>query len=152
MKYDQREHYTILSGSTWNSNHYIPALRLGTWEIPYRPIHHFQNAKRKISDEAIDFILIWTRQHTYYTQVICNTLFGSGLKNITIGNTKECCKKVLDEQEDVIRNKLSTNCTRNSTDSLPIQRFQLNTPQPPLHSLSWWNRSFCSQSNRAYLF
>ena len=63
--------------------------------------YHFQNAKRKISDEAIDFILIWTRQHTYYTQVICNTLFGSGLKNITIGNTKECCKKVLDEQEDV---------------------------------------------------
>ena len=62
---------------------------------------HFIKSKRKIDDDAIGFILEWTRQHTYYTQVVCNTLFASEIQHITIDIVKDYCKTILDEQEDV---------------------------------------------------
>lgn len=31
----------------------------------------FTESNREISDEAIHFLLTWTRTHTYYTQTLC---------------------------------------------------------------------------------
>lgn len=72
----------------------------------------FLENKRKISPEAIGFILEWTRRHTYYTQSVCNTLFSSGGKEIDIHSVKETCGEILDEQEKTFlqyRNLLTGN-------------------------------------------
>jgi AAA+ ATPase superfamily predicted ATPase len=72
----------------------------------------FLENKRKISPDAIGFILEWTRRHTYYTQSVCNTLFNSGIKELDIHSVKETCGEILDEQEKTFlqyRNLLTGN-------------------------------------------
>ena len=61
----------------------------------------FEKFKRSIESDAVEFLLEWTRLHTYYTQVVCNTLFASASNKITLENVREQCKRILDEQEDV---------------------------------------------------
>lgn len=71
---------------------------------------HFANVKRKISDEALDFILAWTRCHTYYTQVLCNRMFATGIKEIDIEHVHEECGRILMENESsyyIYRNLLA---------------------------------------------
>jgi uncharacterized protein len=60
---------------------------------------HFEDHKRKVSREALDFILAWTRCHTYYTQALCNRMFSTGLKQIEIEHVHEECGKLLNENE-----------------------------------------------------
>ena len=55
----------------------------------------FTERKRTIEDEAIDFILSWTLSHTYYTQTICNGVFATGKKNVTIDEAKQVCDENL---------------------------------------------------------
>jgi hypothetical protein len=62
-------------------------------------VDRFTEKKRIITPEAVDFILGWTRRHTYYTQSVCNTLFSSGRKSIDIQWVKAICGEILDEQE-----------------------------------------------------
>ena len=57
--------------------------------------------KRKITPEALLFIARWTRLHTYYTQVICNRLFATGEKEITLPLVQQECNHILNEQESV---------------------------------------------------
>jgi AAA+ ATPase superfamily predicted ATPase len=62
----------------------------------------FKKYKKVINSESIEFILEWTRCHTYYTQMVCNHVFrksGKGL--ITIEFVKWVCKGILEEQEMV---------------------------------------------------
>ena len=59
----------------------------------------FTEYKRKISPEAIAFVLDWTRRHTYYTQSVCNTLFSYGGREIDIQSAKAICGEILEEQE-----------------------------------------------------
>lgn len=59
----------------------------------------FAENKRKISPEAIAFVLDWTRRHTYYTQSVCNTLFSTGSREIDIQSVKAICSDILEEQE-----------------------------------------------------
>jgi hypothetical protein len=59
----------------------------------------FEERKRSIDDEAIDFILSWTLSHTYYTQVICNAVFAGGKKNVTIEQVKRACDEQLSLQQ-----------------------------------------------------
>jgi hypothetical protein len=47
---------------------------------------HFENNKRKISQESVDLILDLTRGHTYYTQFLCHELFAGGAKIINKQN------------------------------------------------------------------
>lgn len=54
----------------------------------------FTKRGRKIEPEALDFILDWTRQHTYYTQVLSNHVFASGIKKITLNEIKQACKNI----------------------------------------------------------
>src|SRR5690606_30394326 len=57
----------------------------------------FREKKRKISVEAIDFILHWTCRHTYYTQLLCNRMYADGFKNIQLEDVQKTCKNILDE-------------------------------------------------------
>lgn len=40
----------------------------------------FGKDKRILTDEALEFILDWTRVHTHYTQVLCNVLFSMNFR------------------------------------------------------------------------
>ena len=59
----------------------------------------FAERNRHIDDEAIDFILSWTLSHTYYTQIICNDVFATGKKKITIETVKQICDEQLSIQQ-----------------------------------------------------
>jgi hypothetical protein len=62
----------------------------------------FEKYKKKIDADCIEFILEWTRCHTYYTQKICNQVFRKSGKNlITLEFVKNVCKELLEEQEVV---------------------------------------------------
>ncbi|MBA2330704.1 MAG: hypothetical protein H0V91_13925 [Flavisolibacter sp.] len=63
--------------------------------------NHSNNNKRKDSVEALEFISDWTRLHTYYTQVVCNKTFATGLKTIEIADIKNICTTLLKEQETI---------------------------------------------------
>ena len=72
----------------------------------------FAENKRKISPEAVSFVLGWTRSHTYYTQSVCNTLFSYGGREIDIQSAKTICGEILEEQEKTFlqyRNLLTSN-------------------------------------------
>lgn len=62
-------------------------------------LHHFQSAKRTISEESIDFILKWTDRHTYYTQYFCNQLFASGNAQIDLVATQLIAKSILEQEQ-----------------------------------------------------
>jgi hypothetical protein len=62
---------------------------------------HFKDDRRTISAEAIRFIIEWSRLHTYYTQVICNRIFASGYKNISLQEVQQECSMLLKENENL---------------------------------------------------
>lgn len=64
-------------------------------------LHHFEVGKIKITEDAVDFILSYTRVHTYYTQVVCNRLFGAGLKKIERKDVENIISLLLLEQESI---------------------------------------------------
>jgi len=61
----------------------------------------FEKYKRIIDDASIEFILTWSKCHTYYTQCVCNMLFSMGEKNIRIEEVKKCCVQIIKQQEAV---------------------------------------------------
>ncbi|MBI1837341.1 MAG: ATP-binding protein [Flavobacteriia bacterium] len=78
--------------------------------VPYIKAHFEQN-KKEISEEAISFILKWTKSHTYYTQVVCNRVFSFPNKKIILQDVYRACNQLLKEQEIVFfqyRNLLTT--------------------------------------------
>lgn len=70
----------------------------------------FKKNKRSITEEAVNFILEWTRRHTYYTQSLCKRVFESELNEIDIEDVHEECGRILQENESnyfMYRNLLS---------------------------------------------
>jgi hypothetical protein len=61
----------------------------------------FSSHKRKIGADSIGFICEWTRLHTYYTQAVCNRIFASGIKDITLQHVQMECNDLLKEQESI---------------------------------------------------
>lgn len=61
----------------------------------------FRDRHRSISDEALQFILDWTRRHTYYTQQLCHTVYASGNEAVTIDDVKKSCQQLMKQGEAV---------------------------------------------------
>ncbi len=61
----------------------------------------FGDSKRKIHPDAVEFIVYWTRLHTYYTQAVCNRLYSTGAKDITLEFVRQQCNGLLKDQEGV---------------------------------------------------
>lgn len=59
----------------------------------------FNDNDRTITDETIDYILDWTRQHTYYTQSLCHTIFADGAKDVKMDDVKKACLEILQQNE-----------------------------------------------------
>ena len=54
-----------------------------------------------INDEAIAFILDWTRRHTYYTQQLCHTVFANGEHHIDMSTVKAACEQLMQQGEAI---------------------------------------------------
>lgn len=83
-------------------------------EEEYRPFiaSKFKEHKRKINAEAIEYILDFTRRHTYYTQALCNRLFASGETDIKEEHVRTEAHELLVQNEPVFfqyRNMLTPN-------------------------------------------
>jgi hypothetical protein len=52
-----------------------------------------------IHENALEFILEFTRLHTFYTQSICNRVYGAGVKNITRDHVLKVCNQLIIEHE-----------------------------------------------------
>lgn len=63
--------------------------------------HLFNVNGRKIGDDAIQFILEWTRRHTYYTQQLCHTIFANGDEDVTLDVVKVSCEQLMRQGEAV---------------------------------------------------
>lgn len=61
----------------------------------------FTKNQKKIDDVSIDFILKWTKTHTYYTQALCHKVFQLSNKIITLKEVYNACDNILREQEVV---------------------------------------------------
>ncbi len=73
--------------------------------------NHFVEKKIKIEEDALNYILDFSRRHTYYTQVICNKLYATINKLIAIQDVKNQCAELLKENEPTYlnyRNLLTT--------------------------------------------
>ena len=55
----------------------------------------FKKNGKSIDDEAIDFILNWTKRHTYYTQFVCNQAFAGNSKRITLEDVKNVISSII---------------------------------------------------------
>ena len=61
----------------------------------------FNERQRSITDEALQFILDWTRRHTYYTQQLCHTIYANDSESITIDDVKIACEELMKQGEAV---------------------------------------------------
>ncbi len=61
----------------------------------------FEKHNRNILPESIEYILEWSRRHTFYTQRLCNQIFSSGYKKIGINEVKEACLSLLKGNEAI---------------------------------------------------
>ena len=72
-------------------------------EAPYTAFIRrlFNERQRNITSEAIQFILTWTRRHTYYTQQLCHTIYANGNQNIDLEEVKLACNQLMQQSESV---------------------------------------------------
>lgn len=61
---------------------------------------NFSQNKRKIEQQAINFICEWTMRHTYYTQYFCNFIFASNLKTINLDSVYDAANEILKIHEN----------------------------------------------------
>lgn len=59
----------------------------------------FAGQKKAISAEAIDFILDWTRCHTFYTQTLCNRVFASVKRDAGLVDALMAADAIIKESE-----------------------------------------------------
>ena len=62
-------------------------------------IRMFGKGKKNITAEALDFILDWTKTHTFYTQSLCNHVFLKSGRNIGKEDVLRSAAQILKENE-----------------------------------------------------
>ena len=69
----------------------------------YKPFikKQFARGKIKITNEEIEYILVWTRTHTYYVQALCNKLFEAGEKQLTRDIIHKSMYQILENNEAI---------------------------------------------------
>ena len=98
---DREKHLMLEIFNSANRPFFASSLIMGIEEIDkdvYKKFisQHFENNKKRIDNEALDFILDWTFVHTYYTQMICGAVFSENIKRNDISAVKKVCELQLD--------------------------------------------------------
>lgn len=58
--------------------------------------HHFEVNGIKVDEKAVEYILLWTKRHTFYTQYICNQIFLKKPEVVTIEVVNKACDEALE--------------------------------------------------------
>ena len=58
---------------------------------------HFKDAGRSVDDDALAWILNWTRRHTFYTQSLCNEIFARG-GDVKLSLVKAAAQYILERE------------------------------------------------------
>lgn len=61
----------------------------------------FNQHENEIDDDALAFILLWSKRHTFYTQSLCNTIFSITEERVTMADVKKACNDLLKSNEAV---------------------------------------------------
>ena len=61
----------------------------------------FKSREMTIDDESVNFIMDWTRGHTYYVQFFCYRLFSLDLRKISLEHTKNLSGNIIEENESL---------------------------------------------------
>ena len=61
----------------------------------------FSERQRSITEEALLFVLQWTRRHTYYTQQLCHTIYANGSAVVGIDDVKAACDELMKQGEAI---------------------------------------------------
>lgn len=65
--------------------------------------NHFVSAGKTIDDDSIDYILQWTKVHTYYTQRLCNEVFSLSGNTIDRDLINKAIQAILDAEKERFR-------------------------------------------------
>lgn len=68
---------------------------------------HFEKSGKNISTEALEEIIAITQLHTFYTQYLCNRLYGKSLKKIELRHVHETLEEIIAEYDSVFVNFLN---------------------------------------------
>ncbi len=113
-------------------------------------IRTFNSSGRKISPDITNEILQWTKQHTYYVQLLCNRIFSNGRKEIIHEMWQEEASKLLMENEpffyhyrsmltgpqwNLLKAIAKDNIVREPTSKDFISRYQLGSSATVIRSL-----------------
>ena len=63
--------------------------------------NNFEKHKKRIDEQAIQFILDWTFRHTFYTQFLCNQTFNLSKQNVSTTEVKAACKSIFLQNEAI---------------------------------------------------
>lgn len=83
----------------FQSTQFLPLEKLNNQKYRQFIRTMFENGKRNISEDCIDYILDWTKGYTFYTQKLCNRLYMSRI--ITLDTVKSESLQILRENEAV---------------------------------------------------
>lgn len=64
----------------------------------------FQQSDIHISPDAIEYILSWTKRHTYFTQRLCHTIYNLGVHNVSTDEAKQAALQII-QADTVIFNQ-----------------------------------------------
>lgn len=55
----------------------------------------FSSGGKTIEEDAVDYILKWSRRHTYYTQRLCHEVYDTPAGTVGADDVKACCETLL---------------------------------------------------------
>lgn len=84
----------------YESTTFVPLGKLDTSVYGQFISNLFQRGGKNISREEVNHIIDWTRDHTFYTQTLCNELFLSDPATITMADVLEAERKILVANKD----------------------------------------------------
>jgi hypothetical protein len=58
----------------------------------------FEKAGIPVEEEALRYILDWTRRHTFYTQSLCNEIFAAEPQKVDIAAVNSACLEILERE------------------------------------------------------
>ena len=60
----------------------------------------FEQSDIQITSDAIEYILAWTKRHTYFTQRLCHTIYNLGVQAVDVSEAKQAALQII--QADTI--------------------------------------------------
>lgn len=73
---------------------------IGTEEYSAFIVNHFKAKGRRIAEDAVKFIMEFTQSHTYYTQLLCNQVFATTIKSVTLQDVQSVSADLLVQNEN----------------------------------------------------